>query len=78
MTFEEYWGEDPAPGKITAKHAWNAGQAAERERIKSRVKDAAESLWCIRNQVGDEPYGLYIGPSLNTMEEFVNRLLEET
>ena len=89
MTFEEYWGEDPAPGKITAKHAWNAGQAAERERIKSRVKDAAESLWCIRNEVVEEvegelkrvPYSLYnslyIGPPLNTLEEFVNRLLEE-
>ena len=85
MTFEEYWGEDRDPGKITAKHAWNAGQAAERERIKSRVKEAAEDLWCIRNEVVEEvegelkrvPYSLYIGPSLNTMEEFVNRLLEE-
>ncbi len=38
MTFEEYWGEDPDPGKITAKHAWNAGQAAERERI-TRIVD---------------------------------------
>lgn len=61
-------------------------QKAERERIKSRVKEAAESLWCIRNEVVEEvdeelkrvPYSLYIGPSLNTMEEFVNRLLEET
>ncbi len=76
MTFEEYWGEDPDPGKITAKHAWNAGQAAERARIKSRVKEAAESLWCIRNQVGDGPYGLYIGPPLNTLEQFVEKLLE--
>ena len=50
---------------------------AERERIKSRVKYAAESLWCIRNQVGDEPYGLYIGPSLNTLEQFVEKLMEE-
>jgi hypothetical protein len=65
--------------------AWNAGQAAERERIKSRVKEAAEDLWCIRSEVVEEvegelkrvPYSLYIGPSLNTMEEFVNRLLEE-
>ena len=56
---------------------WKAAQAAERERIKSRVKGAAESLWCIRNQVGDEPYGLYIGPSLNTLEQFVEKLLEE-
>lgn len=39
MTFEEYWGEDPDPGKITAKHAWNAGQAAERERIKRIVDE---------------------------------------
>jgi len=85
MTFEDCWGEDPDPGKIIAKHAWNAGQAAERERIKSRVKEAAEDLWCIRSEVVEEvegelkrvPYSLYIGPSLNTMEEFVNRLLEE-
>jgi hypothetical protein len=39
MTFEEYWGEDRNPGKITAKHAWNAGQAAERERIKRIVDE---------------------------------------
>jgi len=38
MTFEEYWAEDPDPIKITAKHAWNAGQAAERERI-TRIVD---------------------------------------
>ena len=57
--------------------AWRTAQAAERERIKSRVKEAAESLWCIRNQVGDEPYGLYIGPSMNTLEQFVEKLLEE-
>ena len=77
MTFEEYWGDEPSHGKITAKDAWAAGQKAERQRIKSRVKAAAESLWCIRNQVGDDPYALYIGPSLDTMEEFVKRLLEE-
>lgn len=77
MTFEEWWGDDPKHGMITAREAWKAGQTAERERIKGRVREAAESLWCIRNQVGDEPYALYIGPSLNTMEEFVNRLLEE-
>jgi hypothetical protein len=41
------------------------------------MKEAAENLWCIRNQVGEEPFSLYIGPSLNTLEEFVNRLLEE-
>lgn len=76
MTFEEYWGDDPTPGKLTAKHAWAAGQKEERERIKSRVKEAAENLWCIRNQVGEEPYSLYIGPSLYTLEEFVDRLLE--
>ena len=38
MTFDEYWGEDPDPGKITAKHAWTAGQKAERERI-TRIVD---------------------------------------
>lgn len=85
MTFEEYWGDEPSSGRVTAKDAWTAGQKAERERIKSRVKEAAENLWCIRNEVVEEvegelkrvPYSLYIGPSLNTMEEFVNRLLEE-
>ena len=42
MTFEEYWGEDPDPGKISARHAWNAAQAAERERIKQIVRDVTE------------------------------------
>jgi hypothetical protein len=60
-----------------AERVWQAAQEAERERIKSRVKEAAENLWCIRNQVGEEPFSLYIGPSLNTLEEFVDRLLEE-
>jgi hypothetical protein len=63
--------------RFLAQEAWQAAQEAERERIKSRVKEAAENLWCIRNQVGEEPFSLYIGPSLNTLEEFVNRLLEE-
>ena len=76
MTFEDYWGRYPEPDKVAAEHAWNAGQAAEREQIKSRVKSAAESLWCIRNQ-GDAAYELYIGPSLNTLEQFVEKLLEE-
>ena len=77
MTFEEWWGDDPKHGMITAREAWKAAQAAERERIKSRVKGAAESLWCIRNQVGDEPYALYIGPSMTMMEQFVEKLMEE-
>jgi len=77
MTFEEWWGDEPKHGMITAREAWNAGQTAKRERIKGRVKEAAESLWCIRNQVGDEPYALYIGPSMNTLEQFVEKLLEE-
>lgn len=85
MNFEDWWGDEPSPGRITAREAWKAAQRAERERIKSRVKEAADKLWCIRNEVVEEvdgelkrvPYSLYIGPSLNTMEEFVNRLLEE-
>ena len=77
MTFEEWWGDEPKHGMITAGEAWKAAQTAERERIKSRVKDAAENLWCTRNQVGDEPYALYIGPSMNAMEQFVEKLLEE-
>lgn len=56
----------------------------ERERIKGRVKEAAENSWCIKNEVVEEvdgelkrvPYSLYIGPSLNKLEEFVGRLLE--
>ena len=43
MIFEEYWGEDPDPGKITAKHAWNAGQAAEREKYAELIA-AAEAV----------------------------------
>lgn len=70
---EEWW--DFPPDNLEA--FVRSVQTAERERIKSRVKEAAENLWCIRNQVGGEPYSLYIGPSLNTLEEFVNRLLEE-
>ena len=77
MTFEEWWGDEPKHGMITAREAWKTGQAVERERIKSRIKDAAENLWSIRNQVGDEPYSLYIGPSMNMMEQFVEKLMEE-
>ena len=51
-------------------------EKAERERIKSRVKGAAESVWGIRDYI-DKRYGLYIGPSLNTLEQFVEKLLEE-
>ena len=32
MTFEEWWGDENTPGKITAKAAWQAAQQAERER----------------------------------------------
>lgn len=89
MTLEEWMKkQDPAVIRdaFSAAAGWTAGQKAERERIKGRVKEAAENLWCIRNEVVEEvdgelkrvPYSLYIGPSLNTMEEFVNRLLEET
>ena len=79
ISFEDWMKkQDPALVKdaFSAAAGWSAGQAAERERIKSRVKKAAESLWCIKNQ-GDAPYELYIGPSLNTMEEFVEKLMEE-
>ncbi len=79
ISFQEWASNNnfSAFGAACSRAAWNAGQAAERERIKSRVKEAAESLWCIRNQVGDEPYGLYIGPPLNTLEQFVEKLMEE-
>ena len=91
MTFEEIkaiaetWFEWPderrdlvtyASAMLFAHDMYERGQAVERERIKSRVKEAAESLWCIRNQ-GDAAYELYIGPSMNTLEQFVEKLLEE-
>ena len=80
--FKNWWlKKAPIPAttdeRILSLMAWHAAQVAERERIKGRVKEAAESLWCIRNQVGDEPYGLYIGPPLNTLEQFVEKLMEE-
>lgn len=79
MTYEDWWASEYRghTGQGYAKRAWEAAQAAERERIKSRVKDAAESLWCIMNQVGGEPYALYIGPSLDTLDQFVDQLLEK-
>lgn len=89
LSFEE-WIKTQDPSIIrdpfSAALGWNAAQKAERERIKSRAIEAAVNLWCIRNEVVEEvdgelkrvPYSLYIGPPLNTMEEFVNRLLEET
>ena len=80
MTFEEWIKtQDPAVIRdaFSAAAGWAAGQAAERERIKSRVKGAAESIWGIRDFV-DKRYGLYVGPPLNVLEQFVNRLLEET
>ncbi len=75
MTLEEFMEQHN--GFPTYEETWKAGQAAERERIKCRVKEAAESLWCIRNQVGEKPYNLYIGPSLTMLEEFAEKLLEE-
>lgn len=39
MTFEDYWGDEPRHGVITAREAWNAGQKAERERIKRIVQE---------------------------------------
>lgn len=62
---------------LFARDMVERGQAAERERIKGKVKEAAESLWCIRNQIGDDPYALYIGPSLSVLEQFVEQLLEK-
>lgn len=62
---------------LFARDMYERGQAAERVRVKARVKKAAESLWCIRNEVGDDPYALYIGPSLDTLDQFVDQLLEK-
>lgn len=74
MNFEEWWGDEPKHGMITAREAWKAAQAADRERIKGTVREAAESLWLIPHPAGK---GLYIGPSLDMMEQFVELLLEE-
>ncbi len=62
---------------LFAQAMYQRGQLAERDRIRQRVKEAAEGLWCIRNQVGEEPYTLYIGPSLDTLEQFVENLLSD-
>jgi hypothetical protein len=62
--------------EMFAERVWQAAQEAERERIKSRVKEAAKSIWAVRDLV-DNRYGLYIGPPLNTMEQFVEKLMEE-
>ena len=78
MNFIEWIFKDELSNQMMLlKYAFDKGQAAERERIKGRVKQAAENLWCIRNQVGDEPYALYIGPSMTMMEQFVELLLEK-
>ena len=69
MTFEEYWGEDPDPGKITAKHAWNAAQQAELERIRARVMQAAVKSW--------HGYDLTIGVPYVRLKAFTDALLEE-
>ena len=80
MTFEE-WAKTQDPAFIrdvfSAAAAFQAAQQSERERIKSRVKEAAGSLWSIRDQSTNKPDGLYIGPPLNTLEQFVEKLVEE-
>ena len=78
MTFDEYWNDAGwhTDFEDDLHEVWAAAQAAERERIKSRVKEAAESIWAVRDLV-DNRYGLYIGPPLNTLEQFVEKLMEE-
>lgn len=39
MTFEDWWGDDPKHGVITAREAWRAARKAERERIKKIVDE---------------------------------------
>ena len=78
MTFEDWMKkQDPALIKdaFSAAAGWSAGQTAERERIKGRVKGAAESVWGIKDYF--DGCSQYIGPSLNTLEEFVEKLMEE-
>ena len=79
MTFLEWLSKErpeELPNQVMLlKDAWELGQAAERERIKERVKGAAESVWGIRDYF--DGCSQYIGPSLNTLEEFVEKLLEE-
>ena len=52
-----------------AKTGWNAGIQAERERIRSRAKLAADKVW----KAGD----WFIGPQHANMEKFVDALLED-
>ena len=79
MTFEEWWNDAGwhTDFEDDLHEVWAAAQAAERERIKSRVKEAAGSLWSIRDQSTNKPDGLYIGPPLNALEQFVEKLMEE-
>jgi len=78
MTLEEWMRvQDPAliQDPFSAAAGWNAGKHNERERIKGRVKGAAESVWGIRDYF--DGCSQYIGPSLNTLEQFVEKLMEE-
>ena len=42
MTFEEWWGDEPKHGAITAREAWKTGQAAERERLQPVIDSLQE------------------------------------
>lgn len=56
-------------GIVPAFHGWEAGQQAERERIRSRVQIAAEKTW----PAGD----WYVGPQNNNIGAFVEELLRD-
>ena len=74
MTLEKFIEQHV--GFPTYEETWKAAQVAERERIRSRVKAAAESVWGIRDFI-DKRYGLYVGPPLNTLEQFIEKLLDK-
>ena len=56
-------------GKACARKAWADSQQAERERIRSRVKLAAEKTF--------NAGGYYVGPQHYLIEQFVDALLED-
>lgn len=62
MTFEDWWGDDPKHGAITAREAWDAAQQAERERIKRIVQE-------VNTQVDHNIWASCVSEILKEIEE---------
>lgn len=69
----DWWTFSPDELQLFAEKTWQAAQAAERERIRSRVEIAEHKVWL----VGSAEHTVYIGPQKQLMEKFVNELLGE-